>query len=189
MPIPLADFPDTDLARRALAGARTVIAVDTLPGPSVHRADIVLPAAGYAETAGTTTNIEGRISRLAQKVTPPGTARADWIIAAELAFRLGDDLGVESVEDVLAELATVSALHRGLTFDRIGIDGVVVPLDEPTVQTEAPGPNDDIDPEAAAMAAEAEAADSDEASRRPRLRPPRPKPPRWPPTTPIRPTR
>ncbi len=161
---PLADFPDTDLARRALAGARTVIAVDTLPSPSVHQADVVLPAAGYAETSGTTTNIEGRISRLAQKVTPPGTARADWVIAAELAFRLGDDLGVESVEDVLAELATVSALHRGLTFDHIGIDGVVVPLDEPTVQTEAPGPNDDIDPESAAKAADSEAADSDEAS-------------------------
>ena len=31
---------------------------------------------------------------LHQKVTPPGTARSDWMIAAELAARLGGDLGV-----------------------------------------------------------------------------------------------
>ncbi len=137
---PLADFPDTDLARRALAGARTVIAVATLPGPSAQKADIVLPAAGYAETAGTTTNIEGRISALAQKVTPPGTARADWVIASELAFRLGDDLGFESVEEVFADLAAVSAVHRGLTLDLVGIDGVVVPVDEPTETVEHAAP-------------------------------------------------
>ncbi len=90
---PLADFPDHDLATRALAGARTVIAVDQFPTASVRQADVVLPAAGFAEVEGTTTNIEGRVSVLNQKVTGPGTARADWIIAAELARRLGTDLG------------------------------------------------------------------------------------------------
>ena len=39
-----------------------------------------------------------------QKVTRPGTARADWMIAAELARRLGADLGLESVEDICAEI-------------------------------------------------------------------------------------
>ena len=96
---PLADFPDRDLARRALAGARTVIAVDMfLTASRSQQADVVLPAAGFAEVDGTTTNIEGRVSRVTQKVTPPGTARADWMIAAELAHRLGADLGLESVE-------------------------------------------------------------------------------------------
>ncbi len=159
---PLADFPDHELARRALAGARTVVAVDTMLTASVRQADVVLPAAGYAETEGTTTNLEGRVSRLGQKVTPPGTARADWVIAAELAFRLGDDLGLESVESVLAELASVSALHRGLSVERIGLDGVVLPIDEPAVQTEEPGNEADIDPESAAKVAESEAADTDE---------------------------
>ncbi len=160
---PLSDFPDTDLATRALAGARTVIAVDTLQTASVAQADIVLPAAGDAEVAGTTTNLEGRVSRLDQKVTAPGTARPDWVIAAELAFRLGDDLGLESVDDVFAELATVAASHRGLTADAIGVDGVVVPL---PVAEEAPaepaaGTESDVDPEAAEAQADAEAEDTD----------------------------
>ena len=68
--------PTRDLARRALAGAGTVIAVDTFLTESSRQADVVLAAAGFAEKAGTTTNLEGRVSPLAQKVTPPGTARA-----------------------------------------------------------------------------------------------------------------
>jgi NADH-quinone oxidoreductase subunit G len=159
---PLADFPDTDLARRALAGARTVIALDTLPTPSVLQADIVLPAAGYAEVDGTTTNIEGRVSRLSRKVTAPGTARPDWVIAAELAFRLGDDLGIESVEDAFAELASVSAVHRGLSLDDLDIEGVVVPLEQPTVVSESSTPDSQVAPDAADAAVEAAAADSDE---------------------------
>ncbi|HEX4902873.1 MAG TPA: molybdopterin-dependent oxidoreductase, partial [Acidimicrobiales bacterium] len=175
---PLADFPDHDLARRALAGARTVVAVDTLPNPSVLQADVVLPAAGYAEVDGTTTNLEGRVSILSQKVTPPGTARADWVIAAELAYRLGDDLGLERLEDIVAEVATVAPSHTGLTLDQIGVDGVLVPLaaggDETTdartaaepegIHTEggADMPDADVDPEAAAAGVDREAADTAE---------------------------
>ncbi len=177
---PLADFPDNDLARRALAGARTVIAVATSPTESVLQADVVLPAAGYAETDGTTTNLEGRISRLHQKVTPPGTARPDWVIAAELALRLGDDLGLESLDDVFAEVARVAPSHHGLTAESVGIDGVVVPLDGPDADstartagepigvhtaggTEEPDP--DISAESAEAVAESEAADTDEGAK------------------------
>ena len=113
---PLTDFPDQDLARRGLAGARTVIAVDTFLNPSSSSATIVLPAAGFAEVEGTTTNIEGRVSVLLQKVTPPGTARPDWMIAAELAFRLGADLGVSSAEELWEEIEELSTAHAGLTL-------------------------------------------------------------------------
>ncbi len=159
---PLTDFPDTDLATRALAGARTVIAVDVLLTASVKQSDIVLPAAGYAETDGTTTNLEGRVSRLARKVTPPGTARADWIIAAELAFRLGDDLGLESTEAVFDELTTVSAVHRGLTIEAVGVDGIVVPVHLDTPADEGATPDADVDPDAADAAVAADAAESDD---------------------------
>jgi NADH-quinone oxidoreductase subunit G len=129
---PLADVPDTTLATKALAGARTVIAVDTFLTASAQQADVVLPAAGYAEVDGTTTNLEGRVSTLTRRITPPGTARADWMIAAELAQRLGADLGVTSVEDLWAEIEALAPSHAGLTLDVLhGVDardGVVVPL-------------------------------------------------------------
>jgi NADH-quinone oxidoreductase subunit G len=128
---PLADFPDAELARRALAAVPTVVAVDLFPTGSVLQADVVLPAAGFAEQDGTTTNVEGRVSRLRQKVTPPGTARPDWMIAAELATTLGADLRLESAEQIWAELISLAPAHRGLSLvdlgDVISGDGVVVP--------------------------------------------------------------
>jgi anaerobic selenocysteine-containing dehydrogenase len=105
-----------------------VIAVDTIANASTLAADIVLPAAGFAEVDGTTTNIEGRLSVVNQKVTAPGTARPDWMIAAELAFRLGADLQVSSVDDLWDEISEISALHAGITLEQLAAetDGIVL---------------------------------------------------------------
>jgi NADH-quinone oxidoreductase subunit G len=135
---PLADFPDHDLARRALAGAGFVLAVDLFVTESSRDADVVLPAAGFAERPGTTTNLEGRISRLGQKVTAPGTARADWAIAVELASQLGDDLGFVSLDGIWREIERVAPAHAGITIDLLTDvdhrDGIVAPLRPETPQ-------------------------------------------------------
>jgi NADH-quinone oxidoreductase subunit G len=112
---PLADCPDADLARRAVAGARRVIAVDTFLTASSEQADVVLAAAAYGEKAGTTTNLEGRVSPVVAKVTATGTSRPDWMIATELGLRLGHDLGFGSVDDVTDAIATEVAAYAGIT--------------------------------------------------------------------------
>ncbi len=144
---PLSDFPDRDLATRALAGARTVIAIDQFLTDSCRRADIVLPAAGFAEVPGTATNLEGRVSTLNQSVTPPGTAEADWIIAADLAFQLGADLGLESVEQIRAEIAELAVAYDGVNDELLAsgaaADGVVVPL--PVAPAPEAGSDGEID--------------------------------------------
>lgn len=136
---PLADFPDRELARRGVAGAGFVIAVDCFATDSVRQADVVLPAASYAEKAGTTTNIEGRVSRLHQKVTPPGTSRPDWMIAGDLAERLGGDLGFETAEAIWDEIERLAPAHSGLTAQRLasseGLEGIVVAGGSSTVET------------------------------------------------------
>ena len=88
---PIADCPDADLARRAIAGARRIIAVDTFLTESSGAADVVLAAAAYGEKSGTTTNLEGRVTEVGQKITAAGTSRPDWMIASELAELLGLD--------------------------------------------------------------------------------------------------
>ncbi len=112
---PLTDFPDTDLARRALAGARRILAVDTFLTPSSQRADVVLAASAFAEKSGTHTNLEGRVTTLARQVTPAGVTRADWVIAAELALELGTDLGYETAEQITADIAAKVAGFDAVT--------------------------------------------------------------------------
>jgi len=126
---PLVDFPDPELARAALDGADLVIAVDPfINASSAHGADIVLPAAAFGEVDGSHTNLEGRISAVRQKVTPPGTARPDWMIAAEIAMRLGKDMGFGSVAEITNEIAAVSGLHSGIDSAAVNAapDGMLV---------------------------------------------------------------
>jgi NADH-quinone oxidoreductase subunit G len=129
---PLGDFPDRDLASRGLAGARTLVTIDHFSTETSRRADIVLPAAGFAEVGGTTTNIEGRVSTLNPRVTAPGSAQPAWAIAADLAFHLGADLGLESIDQIWDEVESLSPAHRGITRELLaspeGAAGVVAPL-------------------------------------------------------------
>ena len=144
---PLADFPDKDLARRALAGAQRIIAVDTFLTESASHAEVVLAASAFAERPGTTTNLEGRVSTLTQKVNAAGLTHPDWMIAADLAERLGHDLGFTSVEAV-ARLASanVPAWARvtpaALKADRDGVLGAPLSTTKATAtSTVAPVPN------------------------------------------------
>jgi NADH-quinone oxidoreductase subunit G len=143
---PLTDFPDRELARRAIAGAGFVVAVDMFLNDSAREADVVLPAAGYAERAGTTTNIEGRVTRLGQKIVPPGVAWPEWVIANALAHRLGAELGFESLDGIWAEIERLAPSHRGLSMamlrERRYRDGIVAPVPPQGAPAAAPTPGD-----------------------------------------------
>ncbi len=106
---PLADFPDRDLATAALNGAGRVVSITGHMNASTADADVVLPAAVMSEKTGSTTNLEGRVLPVAKKVNTPGVARPDWMIAVELADRLGHDLGASSVEGISEQLMSVGA--------------------------------------------------------------------------------
>ncbi|MDY7101715.1 MAG: NADH-quinone oxidoreductase subunit NuoG [Actinomycetota bacterium] len=127
---PIADAPDRGLVERAIERTGTVIALDQFLTDSSGLADIVFPVAGFTEVNGTFTNLEGRVLTQRQKVTPPGSARSDWMIAAELSHRLGGSLGPESVDALWAEVVAGSELHAAVSRSaleaRENADGIVV---------------------------------------------------------------
>jgi len=136
---PLTDSPDADLARRAFARVKHIIAIDTFLTASARSAEVLLPAAAYAEKVGTTTNCEGRVSDVAQKITTAGTARPDWMIAAELALELGKDLGFNSYAELHdAMTAGVPAFAPAADSRSVRREGVVVVHPTPVRITAAP---------------------------------------------------
>jgi len=104
---PIDDYPDAELARQALEAVRTIIAVDCFRTASSSLAHVILPAAMFGEVDGTFCNMEGRLSPIRAKVTAPGLARPDWMIAAELASVIGPDLGFDSLDQLRAEMRDI----------------------------------------------------------------------------------
>ncbi|MGH9031682.1 MAG: NADH-quinone oxidoreductase subunit NuoG [Acidimicrobiia bacterium] len=129
---PMADFPDRSLARSALANTRFMVAVGAFLTATSDQADVVLPVSIWGEKEGTTTNLEGRVLRVAQQMTPSGTPMTDWRVAVELALRLGADFDLATVDEVQDEIARVAPAHAGVDAGllRRARDGVVLPLHE-----------------------------------------------------------
>ncbi len=91
---PVQSMPDSLAVRAALARADFVVVQEVFRDAEIcDFADVLLPAAGWAEKGGTVTNSERRISRVRAAVPPPGEARPDWQIAADFARRLQARLG------------------------------------------------------------------------------------------------
>jgi assimilatory nitrate reductase catalytic subunit len=117
---PAQSLPDQATVRRALERCPFVVLHEAFAGTATAAyAHLLLPAASWAEKDGTVTNSERRISRVRQAVPPPGQARADWAIAADVARRLEHRLrpGRPSVFDY-ADAEAVWNEHRACTQGR-----------------------------------------------------------------------
>lgn len=85
---PAVSMPDLARTKRGLRNAFVVVQ-DAYPTETTRLADLVLPAAGWGEKAGTMTNSERRVSLVEKVVEPPGEAIADWEIFAGVARKMG----------------------------------------------------------------------------------------------------
>lgn len=127
---PVRDVPDGALAARAFDAAEFVVALDLFLTDSSSRADVVFPAEAFAEKEGTTTNLEGRVQKVARIVAGPGQTQADWSTLEQIAHRMGTPMGFEDAASVSAEIARVAPAYRGLGWGDLRGDGVVVPRSE-----------------------------------------------------------
>ncbi|MFE7407741.1 molybdopterin oxidoreductase family protein [Isoptericola sp. NPDC057559] len=102
--------PDVDRVRERLAALDLLVVCDVVPSETALLADVVLPTTQWAEEEGTMTNLEGRVIRRRRAVDPPGEARSELWILAELARRLGSGVAFPTAPDaVFDELARASA--------------------------------------------------------------------------------
>jgi ferredoxin-nitrate reductase len=86
---PLVSLPDAAKVEEALQQARFVVVQDiSHRSDTLAYADLVLPAAGWLEKAGTMTNSERRISYLSPVLPPPGEARPDVDILLDFARKM-----------------------------------------------------------------------------------------------------
>jgi predicted molibdopterin-dependent oxidoreductase YjgC len=117
---PATSEADSQHATKLLENLDTLIVQDILMTKTAEIADVVLPAANCAfESEGTVTNSERRVQRVRKALDPPGNAKDDIWIIAQLARRLGYDWGDLTPKEAWDELRSLSPMHRGMTWERL----------------------------------------------------------------------
>ena len=121
----LVSAPHAGHVERRLRALDALIVVDFFRSETAELADIVLPAAQWAEEDGTMTNLEGRVIRRRQATRPPEGVRTDLEILRLLADALdkGQQFAWRNAEDVFDELRRASsggsADYAGITYERL----------------------------------------------------------------------
>ncbi len=115
----VASDPNTHHITHALKSAEFLVVQDIFLTETAELAHVVLPAACWAEKEGTFTNSERKVQRVRKAVHPPGEARPDWEILAEICCRLGLACEYASSEDVFNEMASLTPSYAGIHYARL----------------------------------------------------------------------
>jgi assimilatory nitrate reductase catalytic subunit len=121
----MVSLPDNAVVERALDRLDPLVVIDFFMSETAERADVVLPGTVWCEDEGTTTNLEGRVIKINRAADPPGEARTDWEIFADLARRLGKGhlVPYRNAREIWDELRVASsggvADYYGITWEKI----------------------------------------------------------------------
>ncbi|OFZ56451.1 MAG: formate dehydrogenase subunit alpha [Bdellovibrionales bacterium RIFOXYC1_FULL_54_43] len=122
---------DTQRTQAALRSAEFIVVQDLFLTGTAQFADVVLPAASFAEKCGTFTNLERRVQMVRKAIEPVGESRPDWLIICELARRMnarGFDYADSS--EIMTELASLAPPFAGLSFERLENGGIQWPCSD-----------------------------------------------------------
>lgn len=127
--------PDSDHAIKAMQALELLVVQDLFLTETGKLADVVLPAASFAEKDGTFSNTERRVSRVRQAIPPVGQAKPDWQIICEIAGRLGYPMKYAGPEEIFEEIRRLTPSYAGISYQRLEAGG----LQWPCPNAEHPG--------------------------------------------------
>ncbi len=122
---PLSSYPDRDSIAKALEQVPFLVVQDLFLSPTAEQADVVFPAASFAEKDGTFTNAERRIQKVRRGIKSPGEARSDGAILTALAGKLGSSLVFTGPAAIFAEIGKEVPAYAEFNYNEIGPQGAV----------------------------------------------------------------
>lgn len=121
---PMLSDPDIQHVREALESLDFLVVQDIFLTQTAKFADVVLPAASYAEKDGTFTATDRRVQKLTKAIEPIGESRTDWEIICDIAKRMGaKGFDFTSTSEIMDEHASVSPIYGGMSFEKLGSNG------------------------------------------------------------------
>jgi len=120
---PLEKHYDPALTARALRACDFVVVQDALMTETARYADLLLPACTFAECEGTFTNWERRVQRFWKAIEPPGEAKPDWLIFAELWLRAMRQTPPFNPREIMCEISELVPSYADCTYEQLGDQG------------------------------------------------------------------
>src|SRR6185436_14338088 len=100
-----------------LAGKEFIAVQELFLTETTEQADVVFPAASFAEVDGTFTNNAGNVQRVRKSIEPVHQSKPDWMITSQLAKELGVDLGFAgSASAVFKAVTEAVPAYKGLRY-------------------------------------------------------------------------
>jgi formate dehydrogenase alpha subunit len=124
---PVMSHPDSCHARKALESLEFFVDMDIFPNDTTRYADIILAASSGFEKDGIFTNTERRVQRVRQVLKPVGNSKPDWKILIELMKKMGYETDYASPSTIMDEIAQVTPIYAGISYERIGQKGLQWP--------------------------------------------------------------
>ena len=125
---PVVTEADTKFIEKTIPHLDLLIVQDIFLTETAQLADVVLPAASFAEKDGTVTNTERRVQRVRKAIEPIGQSRPDWMIICDIAKHMGaQGFDYESPEQIMEEIRELTPSYGGITYERIRQTGLQWP--------------------------------------------------------------
>ncbi|MBA7615143.1 Periplasmic nitrate reductase [subsurface metagenome] len=123
----LGEDPVSAMGKDSFVGSSVfVVVAEAFETETTKRANIVLPAATFAESDGTFTNCERRVQRLRQATSPLGD-RTYGEIASLLSKVMGYHMSYSSPQEIFEEIRKLSPILAGITYQEIEKQGIQWP--------------------------------------------------------------
>ncbi len=116
---PMLSDPVLSKVEETLLGLDFLVVSDLFLTETAQLADVVLPAASFAEKSGTFTNSERRVQMVRPAIPPLEGCRTDLAIIMELSQRMGYEMEYESSSEVMEEIALLAPIYGGMHHDRL----------------------------------------------------------------------
>jgi predicted molibdopterin-dependent oxidoreductase YjgC len=113
---PVLSFPNQSLIREALTSLDFLVVQDMFLTETAKLANVVLPAASFAEKEGTFTNFEGRVQHLHKVIEPLVDSLPDWEIILRLANSIGCPMPYSSLQEVMDEIRELVPFYRDIGY-------------------------------------------------------------------------
>jgi len=117
---PALSFPNSRLIIEILASIDFLVVQDMFLTETAKLANVVLPAASFAEKDGTFTNFEGRVQRVQKAIPPLGESLPDWEIILQLADKIGAPMPYSSPQQVMDEIVDTCQLATYSSYEGNG---------------------------------------------------------------------